>query len=70
MQVSARPTLRALRLLPADSYASAPVLSILERARASSDPAGQKALLDTLRLAELDQPLLADARDRCTRSAT
>ena len=64
MSVPVRPTLRVLRLLPPESYASAPILSTLDRARATSDSAERRALLDTLHLGELDQPLLADARER------
>lgn len=58
-----RPTLRALKLLPADSFDSAPILSTLARARNANGADEKRAILGSLTLWSLDQPLLNDARD-------
>lgn len=60
MQV--RPTLRALRLLPASEPAVAVALSTLDRARQAPDGTTQRAILADLRLGQLQHPLLEDVR--------
>lgn len=58
------PTLRALAMLPDDTYAASPVRSAIARAKATSDPAERLDILTGLRLDDLDRPLLTDARAR------
>ena len=59
-----RPTLRALAMLPDDTFDVASARSALARAKATSDPAERLDILTGLRLDDLDHPLLADARAR------
>lgn len=57
-----RPTLRALKLLPAGAPAVAAALSVLDRARTAPDDATKRAVLDELRLDQLQHRLLNDVR--------
>jgi hypothetical protein len=57
-----RPTLRALKLLPADEPTVAAALSMLDRARQAPDSATQRAILAELQLGQLQHPILDDVR--------
>lgn len=62
MEFQVRPTLRALKLLPPESYDSTAILGTLDRARATTDPEERRMILNGLTLAGLSHPLLDDAR--------
>lgn len=58
-----RPTLKALKALPAEGSGVADALRVLERAKRAADPDTRRRILTELRLDEMRQPLLDDARN-------
>lgn len=70
MVTQVRPTLRALRLLPAGDEGVAEALNVIGRARRATDTAAKRAILSELRLDELRHPLLEDVRTTLERGGT
>lgn len=62
MSAHVRPTLKALRDLPTESYDSGPITAALRRARNAGSPEEKRRILRSLDLSHLTHPLLDDAR--------